>query len=117
LLDLNHVVNWVRKGFGLPYWSLSAYLKGKTKEAVAFMSDFEELITEYCYKKRADGIICGHIHQAAIKEINGIVYMNDGDWVESCTALVEHHTGEWEIVNWSKEIHNVGVTVNSHERA
>ena len=102
LLDLNHVVNWVRNKFGLPYWSLSAYLKGKTKEAVAFMSDFETLIAEYCKKKKADGIICGHIHQAAIKEINGITYMNDGDWVESCTALVENHDGRGEIIDWRK---------------
>jgi UDP-2,3-diacylglucosamine pyrophosphatase LpxH len=62
------------------------------------MSDFEELLVDYCRKKKADGIICGHIHQAAIKDINGITYMNDGDWVESCTALVEHHDGAWEIL-------------------
>jgi UDP-2,3-diacylglucosamine pyrophosphatase LpxH len=98
LLDLNRVVHWFRKLFGLRYWSLSAYLKGKTKEAVAYMSDFEELLVDYCRKKKADGIICGHIHQAAIKDINGITYMNDGDWVESCTALVEHHDGTWEIL-------------------
>ena len=103
LLDLNHVVNWFRRRFGLKYWSLSAYLKGKTKEAVAFMSDFENLIVEYCRKKNANGIICGHIHRADIKDINGITYMNDGDWVESCTALVEHHDGRWEIIDWRKE--------------
>jgi UDP-2,3-diacylglucosamine pyrophosphatase LpxH len=101
LLEINHVVNWVRKKLKRPYWSLSAYLKGKTKEAVAYMSDFEELISEYCKKKKADGIICGHIHKAMIKEMNGIIYMNDGDWVESCTALVEHYDGRWEIVNYS----------------
>ena len=100
LLDLNHAVNWVRNIFGFPYWSLSKYLKSKTKEAVAYMSDFEVLITEYCTRKKADGIICGHIHQAAIKEVNGVMYMNDGDWVESCTALVEHHDGRWEIIEW-----------------
>jgi UDP-2,3-diacylglucosamine pyrophosphatase LpxH len=99
LLKLNVVVNFFRKMFGLKYWSLSKFLKGVTKEAVSYMSDFEELISEYCKKRNADGIICGHIHKAAIKEINGVVYMNDGDWVESCTALVEHHDGRWEIIN------------------
>ena len=102
LLELNHIVSWFRSKFGLPYWSLSSYLKGKTKKAVAFMSDFQELITEYCSKKRADGIICGHIHHAEISKVNGIVYMNDGDWVESCTALVENYDGTWEIIKWRK---------------
>ena len=102
LLELNHIVSWFRSKFGLPYWSLSSYLKGKTKKAVAFMSEFQELITEYCSKKRADGIICGHIHHAEISKVNGIVYMNDGDWVESCTALVENYDGTWEIIKWRK---------------
>jgi UDP-2,3-diacylglucosamine pyrophosphatase LpxH len=84
----------------MPYWSLSAYLKNKTKEAVAYISDFEFLITEYCSKYNTHGVICGHIHKAAIKIVNGIEYMNDGDWVESCTALVEHHDGHWEIVDY-----------------
>lgn len=98
LLRLNVVVNFFRKMFGMKYWSLSKYLKGMTKEAVSYMSDFEELIADYCRKRNAEGIICGHIHKADIKEINGITYMNDGDWVESCTALVEHHDGRWELI-------------------
>jgi len=98
LLEINRLVAWFRSKFGLSYWSLSAYLKSKTKEAVAFMSDFQELIVDYCKKKGADGIICGHIHKAEITDFNGIIYMNDGDWVESCTALVEHHDGRWEII-------------------
>jgi len=101
LLDLNALVNFFRRLFGKPYWSLSKYLKQRTKEAVAFMSDFELLITEYCKNKEADGIICGHVHQACIKDVNGITYMNDGDWVESCTALVEHYDGSWEIIEWA----------------
>jgi UDP-2,3-diacylglucosamine pyrophosphatase LpxH len=113
LLELNHIITWVRNIFKLPYWSLSGYLKGKTKEAVAFMSDFQELITEYCAKKKADGVICGHIHHAAIEQINGIVYMNDGDWVESCTALVEHYDGRWEIIKWNKEKPDVVNGTNS----
>jgi len=100
LLRLNVAINWIRRKLKRPYWSLSAYLKNKTKEAVAFMSDFQELIVEYCAKKKADGVICGHIHHAAIREYNGIIYMNDGDWVESCTALVEHLDGQWEIIKW-----------------
>ena len=104
LLSINHGLNKLRTKLNMPYWSLSAYLKNKTKEAVAFMSDFEVLITDYCRKYNAQGVICGHVHKAAIKEINGIEYMNDGDWVESCTALVENHDGSWEIVNY---LHNI----------
>jgi UDP-2,3-diacylglucosamine pyrophosphatase LpxH len=100
LLSINVVVTKVRTWLGLPHWSLSAYLKNKTKEAVAYMSDFETLITDYCRKRQAQGVICGHVHRADIKRIGDIVYMNDGDWVESCTALVEHHDGRWEIVCW-----------------
>jgi UDP-2,3-diacylglucosamine pyrophosphatase LpxH len=103
LLSINAVLTKVRTYFGLPYWSLSAYLKNKTKEAVAFMSDFETLITDYCHKQKSDGVICGHVHRADIKVINGIEYMNDGDWVESCTALVEHYDGTWEIIKWLEQ--------------
>jgi hypothetical protein len=102
LLDINHLVLKVRNFFGLPYWSLSAYLKYKTKESLSYLTDFEGLITEYCEKKNAHGIICGHVHQPAIKTINNIEYMNDGDWVESCTALVENYDGTWEIIEWLK---------------
>jgi UDP-2,3-diacylglucosamine pyrophosphatase LpxH len=102
LLDVNILVSKVRNWFGLSHWSLSAYLKHKTKEAVSYLSNFEELITEYCAKQKADGVICGHIHHADIKTVNGIEYMNDGDWVESCTALVEHYDGKWEIIKWQQ---------------
>ena len=102
LLSINAVVSKVRSQFGMPYWSLSAYLKNKTKEAVAYMSDFETLITDYCHKQRSDGVICGHVHRADIKTINGVEYMNDGDWVESCTALVENFDGSWQIIDYIK---------------
>ena len=92
-------------GFG--YWSLSKYLKHKVKRAVDFMFKFEENLSAYCKRKGYDGVICGHIHNAEIKEINGVMYMNDGDWVESCTALVEHHDGRWEVVTWEMS-HNEG---------
>ena len=102
LLLINTVLVKIRKWFGLPYWSLSAYLKNKTKEAISFMSDFETLITDYCNKQKADGVICGHVHKADIKMIKNIEYMNDGDWVESMTALVENWNGKWEIITWTQ---------------
>jgi predicted phosphodiesterase len=67
------------------------------------MFQFERNLAGYCKKRGYDGVICGHIHHAEIKEIDGVIYMNDGDWVESCTALVEHHDGKWEIITWTKE--------------
>jgi UDP-2,3-diacylglucosamine pyrophosphatase LpxH len=70
------------------------------KAAVNFISDFEEKLTELAKAKGADGIICGHIHKAEIKEIDGITYMNSGDWVESLTALVETHEGEWKLIDY-----------------
>jgi len=100
LLRINVLVSKVRNFFNMPHWSLSQYLKNKTKEAVSYVNNFEDLITDYCRKQKADGVICGHVHRAEIKTINGIEYMNDGDWVESCTALVEHMDGRWEIVEW-----------------
>ena len=103
LLKVNHFVSKVRNWLGLPHWSLSKYLKDKTKEAVSYVNNFEDLIADYCRKQKADGIICGHIHKAEIKMINGIEYMNDGDWVESMSALVEHHDGTWEIIYWLQE--------------
>jgi UDP-2,3-diacylglucosamine pyrophosphatase LpxH len=75
---------------------------------------FEKNLAAYCKKRGYDGVICGHIHHAEIKEIDGVVYMNDGDWVESMTALVEHHSGKWEIVTWIKEHDDVDInTVGS----
>jgi UDP-2,3-diacylglucosamine pyrophosphatase LpxH len=88
-------------GFG--YFSISKYLKHRVKKAVDFIFQFEKNLAAYCKKREYDGVICGHIHHAEIKDIDGVTYMNDGDWVESCTALVEHHNGRWEIVTWVKE--------------
>ena len=102
LLSVNVVVAKIRSYFDLPHWSLSQYLKNKTKEAVSYVNNFEELITDYCSKQKADGVICGHVHRAEIKLINGLEYMNDGDWVESCTALVENYDGTWELIVWQK---------------
>jgi UDP-2,3-diacylglucosamine pyrophosphatase LpxH len=98
-------------GFG--YWSLSQYLKKRVKKAIDFIFQFEQNLATYCRKRGFDGVICGHIHHAEIKQVDGITYMNDGDWVESCTALVEHHDGRWEIITWTQEKDNVDTIVDS----
>ena len=102
ILNLNGRFNWVRHRLGFGYWSLSKWLKHKVKSAIDFMFMFEKTITTYAKKRGFDGVICGLIHHAEIKDIDGIIYMNDGDWVESLTALVEHHDGTWEIVTWQE---------------
>ena len=102
LLYLNTKYNWIRHKFGFGYWSFSKYLKHKVKGAVDFIFQFEENLVGYCKRKHYDGIIAGHIHHAEIKEIDGIIYMNDGDWVESCSALVETLDGTFEIVHWNE---------------
>ena len=103
VLSLNSKLNWILHRFGFRYFSLSQYLKGRVKKAVDFIFQFEKNLAGYCKKRGFDGVICGHIHHAEIKEIDGVIYMNDGDWVESCTALVEHWDGRWEIIAWTKE--------------
>lgn len=101
LLWLNRYVNAARRLFGLPYWSLAAFLKHKVKNAVNFISSFEKGIAHEARRRGANGVVCGHIHRAEITEIDGILYCNDGDWVESCTALVEHADGHLEILHWT----------------
>jgi UDP-2,3-diacylglucosamine pyrophosphatase LpxH len=100
LIAINTLFNKVRAKFGMGYWSLSAYLKHKVKGAVEFITSFETTVAHECKKRKHDGVVCGHIHHAEIRDINGITYYNDGDWVESCTALVEHHDGRIEIIHW-----------------
>ena len=101
-LVLNHWFNWARRKLGYPYWSLSAYLKHTVKNAVEYVSNFEDALAEQAREREVDGVICGHIHHAEIRDIGGIIYCNDGDWVESCTALVEHFDGRLEIVRWAE---------------
>ena len=98
-LRLNRHFNSMRARMGLPYWSLSKYLKQKVKRAVSYVGDFEAALAKEAKKRGADGVVCGHIHHAELREIDGIVYANDGDWVESLTALVEHADGRLEIVD------------------
>lgn len=100
LIWLNRKFNSVRGWLGLPYWSLSRYLKNKTKRAVNFIEGFETKLAEYARQKGYHGVICGHIHQANITQIDGVHYLNSGDWVESCTAIVETHDGQFSIVEW-----------------
>ncbi|MGD8619600.1 MAG: UDP-2,3-diacylglucosamine diphosphatase [Gammaproteobacteria bacterium] len=100
-LSLNHWFNKIRRRLGYPYWSLSAYLKHKVKNAVQFIDDFESIVAREAALRGVDGIVCGHIHKAELKYINGVLYCNDGDWVESCTALVENLHGYLEILHWS----------------
>ena len=113
VLALNNKFNWFRRRMGFGYFSLSKFLKHKVKKAVDFIFKFEENLANYCKKRGFDGVICGHIHHAEIKEIDGVTYMNDGDWVESCTALVEHHNGHWEIITWVKEKDHVDTDIDS----
>ncbi|MEX8498577.1 MAG: UDP-2,3-diacylglucosamine diphosphatase [Leptothrix ochracea] len=101
-LRLNRHLNSIRARMGLPYWSLSRYLKFKVKRAVSFISDFELAVVREARKRNVHGVVCGHIHHAELREIDGFIYANDGDWVESLTALVEHQDGKLEIIEWSK---------------
>jgi UDP-2,3-diacylglucosamine pyrophosphatase LpxH len=100
-LRLNRHLNSLRARMGLPYWSLSGYLKHKVKRAVAYVGDFEAAVAREARRRGVDGVVCGHIHRAELREIDGIVYANDGDWVESLTALAEHADGRLEIIDWS----------------
>jgi UDP-2,3-diacylglucosamine pyrophosphatase LpxH len=101
LLSINTVFNNIRRRLGYPYWSLSAYLKQKAKRAVEFIGRFETALATEAAKRGVDGVICGHIHKAEMRQIGDVLYCNDGDWVESCTALVEHMDGQLEIVHWA----------------
>src|ERR1043166_4042181 len=100
LLSLNPLINFFRRRFGLGYWSLSAYAKKRVKDAVSFIGRFEEEVARYATKYHVDAVLCGHIHSAAIREIGNVTYYNCGDWVESCTALVEQYDGTLELVTY-----------------
>ncbi|WP_043765238.1 UDP-2,3-diacylglucosamine diphosphatase [Algiphilus aromaticivorans] len=99
-MRINHHVNRVRRRLGMPYWSLSAYAKERVKSAVNIVSDFEESVAHECRRRGLDGVVCGHIHHAEQRDIEGVTYMNCGDWVESCTALAENFDGSVEILRW-----------------
>ena len=101
LLRLNILLAAIRKRFDLPYWSLSAYAKRRVKNAVEFVGRFEEAVARAAMERGLDGVVCGHIHTAEIRQIGDITYYNDGDWVESCTALVEEPDGSFHIIDWA----------------
>jgi len=100
LLSLNPAINFVRRRFGLGYWSLSAYAKKRVKDAVSFVGRFEEEVVRYARDYSVDAVLCGHIHSAAIRQIGPVTYYNCGDWVETCSALVESATGQIEMVKY-----------------
>jgi UDP-2,3-diacylglucosamine pyrophosphatase LpxH len=102
-LVLNTTFNVVRRRLGLPYWSLSQWAKLKVKNAVNYIGAFETTLTMEAERHQVDGVICGHIHHAAMRDIGGLRYINCGDWVESCTAVVEHPDGRFEIVSWIRD--------------
>lgn len=101
LLWANRLVNWVRQRSGKDYWSLAKFLKHKVKNAVSYIGRFEEAVALEAKRQNVDGLICGHIHHAEITTINDMIYMNCGDWVESCTALIELEDGTIQLVNWA----------------
>ena len=101
-LKLNRHLNSLRARMGLPYWSLSKYLKLKVKRAVSYVGDFEAAVAREARRRGLQGVVCGHIHHAKLRDIDGVLYANDGDWVESLTALIEHVDGRLEIFDWAQ---------------
>ncbi len=100
-LVLNRWFNLARRRLGYPYWSLSSWLKRQVKGAVAAIDRFEQAVAGEARARGFDGVVCGHIHHAEMRMVDGVLYLNDGDWVESCTALVEHHDGRLELLDWA----------------
>jgi UDP-2,3-diacylglucosamine pyrophosphatase LpxH len=103
LLWVNKLYNHYRSWQGLPYYSLSQVVKQRVKAAVSYISDYEEKLTELARSRNCDGIICGHIHQPAIRQMGDVMYMNSGDWVESLSALVEDYDGNWSLIYYNEE--------------
>ncbi len=107
LLFVNRHFNHARRYLGLPYWSLASFMKGKIKNAMQYVQNFQQAAVYAARKRNAQGVICGHIHHADIRKLNGIVYLNTGDWVENCTALVEDESGKIELLHWSERYQTV----------
>lgn len=99
-LWINVTLNKIRKKLGYKYWSLSKFLKLKVKKAVSYINRYEEVVANYAFKKNMNGVVCGHIHHASDRIIGDVHYYNDGDWVENCSALVEHFDGKLELIYW-----------------
>jgi UDP-2,3-diacylglucosamine pyrophosphatase LpxH len=112
----NRLFNGLRRRLGFPYWSLSQWMKLKVKNAVNYIGDFEKALVAEAQRHEVDGVICGHIHHAAIHEDFEVRYLNCGDWVESCTAIAEHHDGRFEILTWTDDTKDVLVPTPSLNR-
>lgn len=114
LIRLNRAVHWIREVFGRPYWSLAQHLKSRFGNAMRYVDRFQQACVHAAKDAGVDGVVCGHVHQAGIAEMDGVLYCNDGDWVENCTALVEDRHGELSLVAWPQvavEIESFTVTV------
>ena len=105
VLAANTMINRAGRRLGFGYWSFSAFLKTRVKNALQFIENFEAAVADEARRRGVDGVICGHIHKAEMRDIDGVAYVNDGDWVESCTALVEHFDGRLEILCWIEPSH------------
>jgi len=103
ILWANRHFNWARRRFGLPYWSLATYLKQKAGTALTYIDRFESAVVHEAKRRGVDGVVCGHIHRAQIAEVQGVQYLNCGDWVESCTTLTEDHHGRFSLLHWSEQ--------------
>jgi UDP-2,3-diacylglucosamine pyrophosphatase LpxH len=101
-LGANRLVNAFRRRFGYPYWSLAGYLKHRVGNAMKYVHGFERAAAEAARRRGVDGIVCGHIHRPEIRELDGVLYCNDGDWVDSCSALIEDRSGELELWHWNE---------------
>jgi UDP-2,3-diacylglucosamine pyrophosphatase LpxH len=115
-LRLNRHLNSLRARMGLPYWSLSQYLKNKVKTALNYVTEFEGAVAAEARKRGHDGVVCGHIHRAEMRMIDGTLYCNDGDWVESRSALVEHFDGRLEVIHWMDVAPKLGTASQVEER-
>ena len=115
LMRCNGIVNFFRRLMGLGHWSLSAYVKAEVKNVVSFIGKFEESIVRYARDYKVDGVLCGHIHTAAEREFEGIAYYNGGDWVESCTAIVEEFDGRMSLLRFDPHAESVSVLNESSE--
>ena len=106
IMFLNRVYNKQRARFGYGYWSFSSFLKSRIKRAQKYILDYEQAVAYGAHKEGFDGVVCGHIHHAAVKKIHGVDYYNTGDWVESCTAIVEEHDGRMHLLHWFEDPNN-----------
>lgn len=117
LLWINRWGNLIRQWFGFPYLSIASYIKNHVSSANKAVDRFERAAAHEASRRGLDGIVCGHIHVPKVRQIDGVLYMNDGDWVENCTFLVEHLDGSFELMHWSDYQHQLGLTTNVHKAA